>query len=139
MLITIGSITATVPVLLTKAPIRAVTSITRTKSTFSFLPPIRRIRLLIILARPVRKMPAPTTNSPTIIITTGLAKPESASAGVSMPNISKASRAQSATISDLTLPLMKKTHETISIASVITEGDSKDTIKLPYALIESAR
>ena len=84
-------------------------------------------------------MPAPTTNSPTIITTTGLAKPESASAGVSMPNISKASRAQSATISDLTLPLMKKTHETISIASVITEGDSKDTIKLPYALIESAR
>ncbi len=134
MLITMGIMTATVPVLLTKAPMSAVTSITRMKSTFSFFPPIRRIRLLIILARPVRKIPAPTTNSPTIMITTGLANPESASEGVRMPPTSRASRAHSATISDRTLPLMKKKHETSRMPRVVTEGENKDSIPFYYRM-----
>ena len=36
----IGIITATVPVLLTKAPIEAVTNMTRIKSLFSFCPAV---------------------------------------------------------------------------------------------------
>ena len=52
-LTTIGNIRATVPVLLTNAPIAAVTSITRMNSFSSLLPAILNIFALIILANPV--------------------------------------------------------------------------------------
>ena len=52
-LTTIGSINATVPVLLTKAPIAEVTSITNKKSRNSLLPASFNILLLIIFANPV--------------------------------------------------------------------------------------
>ena len=53
ILTTIGSIKATVPVLLTKAPIAAVTNITNKNSLSSLVPANFRILLLIILAKPV--------------------------------------------------------------------------------------
>ena len=53
MLTTIGIISATVPVLLTKAPIEAVTMMTSRKRRVSLLPARFRMRELIILARPV--------------------------------------------------------------------------------------
>ncbi len=81
-LTTIGSINATVPVLLTKPPIPAVTSITNKKRRVSLFPANFRIRELIIFAKPVWKIAPPTTNKPTIIITTELEKPDKASAGV---------------------------------------------------------
>jgi len=52
-LTTIGSIKATVPVLLTKAPMAEVTSITSKKSFSSLLPASFKMRELIILASPV--------------------------------------------------------------------------------------
>ena len=69
-LTTIGSMRATVPVLLTKAPMNPVTSITSRKSLVSLLPASFRIFELIILASPVWKIAPPTTNRPIIIITT---------------------------------------------------------------------
>ena len=83
-LTTIGSIRATVPVLLTKAPMAEVTSMTSRNSLVSLLPASFRILELIILASPVWKMAPPTMNRPAIMITTELEKPESASAGVSI-------------------------------------------------------
>ena len=82
ILTTIGSIRATVPVLLTNIPIAEVTIITRRKSLSSLFP-ARVITLLpIIFARPVWKMPPPTMNRPIIMMTVVFEKPESASAGV---------------------------------------------------------
>ena len=118
MLTTIGSIRATVPVLLTKAPMQAVVSTTSRKSLSSLLPASLRILLLIIFARPVRNMPPPTMNSPTIIITVELEKPERASSGVSIWKITSASIAHSATRSERTVPLTKKMTETSRIMSV---------------------
>ena len=57
-------------------------------------------------------------NSPTIIITVELEKPESPSSGVSIWNISSASSAHRATRSDRTFPLTKKMIETASIIMV---------------------
>ena len=82
MLTTIGSIKATVPVLLTNAPMADVASITNKKSRNSLFPASFNILLLIILASPVWKIPPPTTKRPTIMITTELENPESASSGV---------------------------------------------------------
>lgn len=65
----IGSISATVPVLLTNAPMPAVTSMVSTSRRNSLLPASFMILPPIILARPVRKMAPPTTKSPTIITT----------------------------------------------------------------------
>jgi len=81
-LTTIGSIRATVPVLLTKAPIAEVTSITNRNNRNSLFPASFKMRELIIFANPVWKIAPPTTNSPTIIITTELEKPDKASSGV---------------------------------------------------------
>ena len=82
MLTIIGSIRATVPVLLTNAPIAPVTSITR-RNIFVSLLPARDITLLpIIFARPVWNIPPPTTNKPIIMMTVVLENPERASVGV---------------------------------------------------------
>ena len=120
MLTTIGSIRATVPVLLTNAPIAEVAIITRRKSLISLLPASFSIRELIILARPVWKMAPPTTKRPIIMITTLFEKPERASSGVSTPVTIKAIREHNATMSDLTLPDTKKTDARISINRVIS-------------------
>ena len=82
MLTTIGIIMATVPVLLTNAPMNDVTTITRMKRRVSLFPARRMSFELIIFARPVWNMAPPTTNSPTIIMTEVLEKPEKASFGV---------------------------------------------------------
>ena len=119
ILTTIGSISATVPVLLTKAPMKDVTSITSTNSFHSLPPAAVIIRPLIFLASPVRKIPPPTMNSPAIIITIELEKPERASAGVSIPHNINASRLQSATISERMRPFMKSTTDIARIVSVI--------------------
>ncbi len=118
MLTTIGSISATVPVLLTKAPIVPVTSITRRNSLVSLVPAKAIILLLIILARPVWKIAPPTTNRPTIMITTEFEKPERASSGVSIWQSSKASRAHNATRSERTFPLTKSAADISRITSV---------------------
>ena len=84
ILTTIGSIRATVPVLLTNIPIADVTIITRRKRRSSLLP-ARVITLLpIIFARPVWKIPPPTMKRPTIIITVVFEKPERASDGLNI-------------------------------------------------------
>ncbi len=57
-----GSISATVPVLLTNAPIPAVTSMVSTSRRSSLLPASFMILPPSILASPVRKMAPPTTN-----------------------------------------------------------------------------
>ena len=118
-LTTIGSISATVPVLLIKAPMAAVTSMTRMNSFSSLLPANPRMRLLTILASPVWKIAPPTTNSPIIMMTIGLANPASASSGVSIWKTSRPSSAHSATRSERTRPFIKKTADSTRIASVI--------------------
>lgn len=75
MLTTIGNIKATVPVLLTKAPIAVVVSMTSRKSRVSLSPARCIILPLIILASPVWNTAPPTTKSPTIIMTTELENP----------------------------------------------------------------
>ena len=119
ILTTIGSNMATVPVLLTKAPIADVTSIT-SKNSFVSLFPASFISLeLIILASPVWNMAPPTTNSPTIIITTLFEKPERASSGVRIPKTNRATKAHSATISERTLPFTKNMTVSRSIVNVM--------------------
>jgi len=83
-LTTIGNIRATVPVLLTKAPMAEVTNITSKNNFNSLLPANFRMCELIILASPVWKIAPPTTNSPTIIMTTELENPDKASSGVNI-------------------------------------------------------
>ena len=113
MLMMMGIMRATVPVLLTKAPMKDVTSITRRKVMVS-LPRESAMSLLpVSLARPVCMMAPPTTKSPIIMMTMGEEKPARASAGVRIPRTSRAARAVSATMSALTLP-----H--INMATVIT-------------------
>ena len=120
MLTTMGIMIATVPVLLTNAPMNDVTTITRMKRRVSLFP-ARRISLeLIIFARPVWNMAPPTTKSPTIIMTAVLEKPEKASLGVGsrMPIMTSNANAHNATISERILPDMKKTIVNIKVASV---------------------
>ena len=82
ILTTIGSISATVPVLLTKPPIKAVTSITIRKSRVWLVPASFMTCPPIIFARPVWKIPPPTMKRPIIIITVVLEKPARPSDGV---------------------------------------------------------
>ena len=102
---TIGIINATVPVLLTNAPMTDVTITTSRKSAVSLPPANFIIRPPTAFAKPVCIMAPPTTKSPTIIITTVDEKPEKASTGVRIPNKSKAESAQSATMSERSLPI----------------------------------
>jgi len=113
MLMMMGIMSATVPVLLTKAPMKDVTSITSRKVMVS-LPRESAMSLLpVSLAKPVCMMAPPTTKSPIIMMTMGEEKPARASAGVRIPSTRRAARAVSATMSALTLP-----H--INMATVIT-------------------
>ena len=88
----------------------------------SLFPARRSILLLIILANPVLKIAPPTTNNPTIMMTIGLEKPESASSGVSMLNTINKTRAHRATRSERNFPLTKKTADRASIISVVIIG-----------------
>ena len=113
-----GIIRATVPVLLTKAPINEVTSITKRKVTVS-LPCESAMSLLPVnLARPVCMMAPPTTKSPIIMMTIGEEKPARASVGVRIPKTRSAARAVSATISALTLPHINMATVMIKMISV---------------------
>lgn len=109
MLATIGIIIATVPVLLTNAPMNEVTAITSTKRRVSLLPASLMSFELIIFARPVWKIAPPTTKRPTIIITDVLEKPAKASWGFSIPRIINDASAHSAIMSERILPDMKNT------------------------------
>ena len=74
----------------------------------------------------MRKIPAPTTKRPIIIITTELEKPANASVGVNTPVNANMSKAHTATRSERTFPRMKKKEATNKVANVILIGDSKD-------------
>ena len=84
ILTTIGNINATVPVLLTNAPINAVASITSRNKRNSLFPESFSRRPLIIFAKPVWKIAPPTTNKPIIMMTTELEKPDNPSSGVNI-------------------------------------------------------
>ena len=129
---TMGIIRATVPVLLTKAPMIAVTSITSMKRAMSLPPASDIIFRLAALASPVWSMPPPTTNSPTIIITTGLEKPANASAGVSIPQSIITTSAHRATMSALSLPMTNITTVTMSIiiVSVISSAKIRERLQI---------
>ncbi len=118
MLTTMGIISATVPVLLTNAPMAAVAPMTR-KYMRTGLSPARRImRPPIICARPVRSTAPPTTNSPTIITTIGLLKPDRASGTVRMPASVSTMSAPRATMSERTRPSTNSTAAARSVRSV---------------------
>lgn len=104
-----GSSKATVPVLLTKAATTEVTSMTRKKSFFSFVPASFSKRPDIILARPVWNTAPPTINRPIIITTAEFEKPASASPGVSTLVTRSRAMELRATISERTLSAMKAT------------------------------
>ena len=118
-LTTIGSINATVPVLLTNAPMAAVTMITSNSSRFSLVPASFNKCELIIFASPVWKIAPPTTNSPIIIMTIEFENPDSASSGVRMWNKSRSTSAHNATMSERSLPIAKDTAEMASIAIAV--------------------
>ena len=104
----IGIISATVPVLLTKAPITEVVSMTSRKARVS-LPWARPIiRLPVSRASPVWKMAPPTTKRPAIMMTTEEEKPAKASVGLSTPETNNTARAESATTSLRMRPQMKR-------------------------------
>ena len=119
ILTTIGSIKATVPVLLTNIPMADVTIMTRRKRRSSLFPASTITLLPIIFARPVWKIPPPTMNRPTIMMTVVFEKPARPSAGVRICERSNARRAHIATRSDLTLPLTKKNAAKSNIISVV--------------------
>ena len=119
ILTTMGNIRATVPVLLTKAPMKAVTTIIKMNNFNSLFPANWSILLLIILARPVLKMAPPTTNKPTIMITIGFEKPDNASSGVKILQIMRSTSAQSATRSERIFPFTKNKAESAKMTRVV--------------------
>ena len=119
ILMMMGIMRATVPVLLTKAPINEVTIITSRNVSVS-LPCDRAMSFCpVSLASPVCIMAPPTTKSPTIMMTMGEEKPARASAGVSIPEIIRAASAAIATMSALTLPQINMATVVMSIRIVI--------------------
>ena len=123
ILTTMGSMRATVPVLLTKAPMTAVTSITTISITVSLVPTVLRILPLIVFANPVCRIAPPTMKRPIIIMITGLEKPDRASAGVNTLVRISDSKVHSATMSERIFPITKKIAETanITIGVIIDE------------------
>ena len=119
ILTTMGNIRATVPVLLTKAPMKAVTTIIKMNNFNSLFPANWSILLLIILARPVLKMAPPTTNKPTIMITIGFEKPDNASSGVKILQTMRSTSAQSATRSERIFPFTKNKAESAKMTRVV--------------------
>ena len=139
MLTTMGIMIATVPVLLTKAPISEVTAITNTKSRVSLFPARRMSFELIILASPVWNMAPPTTKSPTIIITEVLEKPEKASLelGSRIPKMISSASAHNATMSERIFPEMKNTIVSSRMAKVSIAFNS--IIIVGYYALRSAK
>ena len=119
MLTTMGNIRATVPVLLTNAPMSAVPDMTSRKRRVSLFPPSFRSRAPIIFARPVLNMAPPTMNRPTIITTMGLAKPDNASCVVITPLTARTRSAHKATMSARIFPHTKKMAAIRRVARVI--------------------
>ena len=119
MLTMIGIISATVPVLLTNAPIADVASMTSKNALVSLPFAIPIIRLPAARARPVWSMAPPTTKSPVIMMTTDEEKPENASAGVSMPERMSTTSAVKATMSLLKRPQMNRAMVMASTMRVI--------------------
>ena len=118
MLTTMGNIRATVPVLLTKAPTTEVVIMSNTKSRVSLLPANPIMLVPIRLAKPVPKMPPPTTKRAAIIITMGLENPANASSGLSTPVSTRANAAHTATRSERMRPLTKSMAEMARIIRV---------------------
>ncbi len=118
MLTTIGSMSATVPVLLTNAPIKAVAPITNKNSLSGLSPPSVSNFAPMILARPVLKIAPPTTNRPIIMITIGLEKPDKASEVLSIPANASTSNAIRATMSERSFPHTKNIAVSKSVTSV---------------------
>ena len=119
MLTTIGSIRATVPVLLTNAPITEVTPITSKNNFNSLFPASLSNRAPVIFASPVWNIAPPTTNSPIIIITIELENPDNDSSVERMPDIDNVMRAISATTSERILPHAKNVAANMSVRIVI--------------------
>ena len=122
MLTTMGSISATVPVLLTKAPTKAVANMSKTNKRVSFSPAKRRMPVPMRRARPVLKMPPPTMKSAPIMMTMGLEKPLNASSGVRTPVRTRERAAQIATKSARMRPLTKQTAARIKTTNVMVMG-----------------
>lgn len=122
ILMMMGIIRATVPVLLTKAPINAVASMTTMNVKVS-LPFAIFISLLpTVCASPVRRMAPPTTNRPTIMATIVDENPARASVGVRIPVQSKVANAEMATTSERMRPQTKKATVRIRTINVTVIG-----------------
>jgi hypothetical protein len=105
---TTGTMTATVPVELMKAD-RVATRIMMMTMRRTWLSPASLAgRRPMAWATPVWKRPSPTTKRAAIMMTTGSAKPASASTGVRMPVTVRARRARTATTSRRSLSLMNR-------------------------------
>ncbi|CEN47302.1 hypothetical protein CCAND95_90028 [Capnocytophaga canis] len=76
----------------------------------------------------MRKIPAPTTKSPTIIMTTEFENPASASSGESILKNIKHSKAQTATKSERTFPCIKKKEAKAKMNNVRYIGENKLSI-----------
>ena len=119
MLTMMGSMRATVPVLLTKPPMADVNTMTKRNSFSSLLPAKLVILPPIFLARPVCSTAPPTMNNPAIIMTTGLEKPDRASLVVRLPVSNRQISAQSAMMSERTRPTAKRTAVTRRMIRVV--------------------
>jgi len=85
----------------------------------------------------VRKIPPPTTNSPTIMITTWFENPDRASAGVNILNNIRRMSAHKATRSERILPLTKKIVATANMNNVMYifgKSTKKERIKYQYRI-----
>ena len=133
-----GSSSATVPVLLTKAATTAVTIITRKKSRFSSVPARRSSLPLMVLARPVWNTAPPTMNRPIIITTAELENPASASEGVMTLVVSRMAMEQSATMSERTLSTINATIVSRNVSTTMACCVSrKGKMKLRISVIVS--
>lgn len=121
----IGIIIATVPVLLTKAPINEVAYTTKMKALVSL--PLANCEMLLptVFANPVCSMAPPTTNSHTIIMTIGDENPLNASLVVRIPVAVSTMRADKATISPRTLPHINMAIVTIKTIIVMVMINKK--------------
>ena len=119
---TMGSISATVPVLLTNPPIRPVARTTTRNRRVGLPLPRRDSRAPIIFASPVLKMAPPTINSPTIMMTIGFENPDRASCVVRMPVRVSTSKAIRAMISARILPHTKPAAASTRVTRVMSMG-----------------
>ena len=134
-----GIITATVPVLLTKAPVNPVTSMMSINKSDCLPWANRRMRLLMIFAKPVLKIPAPTTNNPNIIMTTGLENPSSASLAEMMSHSTKAIKEHNAMMSVRIFPWIKSTIVKNRIIKVVFIGVKSSAVIKKEDIMPSVR